>query len=339
MTRGLMVVGIGVAVLASWACNSSVRRVVDDERSGEGGEAGAGSGGANGTQGGEGGDIGSRTGTTGSGGSTTDSAGGSAPVSTGMGGVADGSGGMDSSSAGQPPGGATGTPNGEGGSGGEGEEEEDLDAVAAVLHGRTILMPCEQDTSLRVCRPVADPCVDPVFTGWCAHDDTVNVGGMPGRIYNVTLRVRGLVEAKTYQGGADRDNSGEQVPADGLYVGGQPNNTANAYDTYMIRVASPAQDYFLNSIGTGADSRLRHSVFEVDFTFDLPVEGGTSVRLVHVDPNDSGIKNCAEPDIGSECTPATLPNLDPAIADSLGSAQPYNGQFAGITVEGVSVAE
>ena len=33
---------------------------------------------------------------------------------------------------------------------------------------------------------------------------------------------------------------------------------------------SPAQDYFLNSIGTANDQRIRHSVFEIDFEFDVP---------------------------------------------------------------------
>jgi hypothetical protein len=242
-------------------------------------------------------------------------------------------------------GGTTGGSTGDGGTGGTGDGGtggggEDLSQIAADLHGHTILMPCGNDTSTRVCTPVGDPCGgggDPALAGECSHDETVTIGGTAGTMYNVTLRIRGLVEAKTFQGGMDRNSSGTQVPADGLYTGGQPNNGADAYNIYMIRVASPEQDFFMNSVAAGADTRVRHSLFEIDFMFDLPVEGGTTVRLVSADPNNSAIKNCQDPDVGSVCNPHTLTNLDPLIADDVGTGA-YNGQFVGITVESVAVA-
>jgi len=282
--------------------------------------------------------------TTGGSGGAASTAGGSGGVASTAGGAASTAGGSGGTSTGI--GGTTGGSTGDGGTGGTGDGGtggggEDLSAVAAELHGHTILMPCEQDTEVRVCRPLGNPCNgggDPALAGECSHDETVTIGGTAGTMYNVTLRIRGLVEGKTFQNGSmDRDSSGSQIPADGLSVGGEPNNGANGYNIYMIRVASPAEDFFLNSIAAGGDTRIRHSLFEIDFMFDLPVEGGTTVRLVSADPNNSAIKNCADPDQGSVCNPQTLPNLDPLIAADVGS-QPYNGQFVGVTVESVSVA-
>ena len=215
--------------------------------------------------------------------------------------------------------------------------------IAADLHGHTILMPCGQDTSTRVCRPqqVNQGCGaggDPALAGGHSHNQTVTIGGTPGTFYNITLRIHGMVEGKSYRnGGMDRDDSAD-LPADGLYTGGEPDNQANGYNIYMIRTSSPAQDYFLNSIGTGNDQRIRHSVFEIDFEFDLRVEGGSTVQLVSADPNCSAIKNCAEPDVGTVCNPVTISGVDPLISADIGS-QPYNGQFVGVLVKGVSVAQ
>lgn len=72
----------------------------------------------------------------------------------------------------------------------------------------------------------------------------------------------------------------------------------------------------------------------MDYEFDMEVEGGSTVCLVSADPNNSAIKNCAEPDDGSNCTGSntvTVANLDPLTAADIG-AQPYNGQFVGVTV-------
>jgi hypothetical protein len=136
----------------------------------------------------------------------------------------------------------------------------------------------------------------------------------------------------------DQNSSGSQNPADGFYIGGRPNNSANAYNIYLLRTSSPARDYFLNSVGTSSDNRVRHSVFIMDYTATIEVEGGSTVRLVSADPNCSAIKNCAEPDVASVCNAVTYPNLDAAIASDIGS-QPYNGQFIGFKVMGVALAQ
>jgi hypothetical protein len=236
-------------------------------------------------------------------------------------------------------GGVAGT---EGGTAGTAGAAGNLSDIASELHGHTILMPCGQDTSTRVCRPqqVNSGCNagnDPALAGGHSHNETVTIGGTPGTFYNVTLRIHGMVEGKSYRnGGMDRDNSSD-LPADGLYTGGEPDNQSNGYNIYLIRTSSPDQDYFLNSIGTANDQRIRHSVFEIDFEFDLRVEGGSTVQLVSADPNCSAIKNCEEPDVGTVCNPVTIQNVDAQILDDVGN-QPFNGQFIGVLVQGVTVA-
>jgi hypothetical protein len=216
-----------------------------------------------------------------------------------------------------------------------------LDAVAAELHGSTMRMPCRSNISLRGCLPVhvntgCTANADPALSGGLSWDETVTIGGTPGTFYDISIRAHGLVEGKVYRNGVDRDASAG-LPADGLYTGGEPNNAANSYNVYLVRTSSPAQSYFLNSIATTTDTRIRHSVFEIDFSFDVRVEGGSTVRLVVADPNCSAIKNCADPDVSSTCTPLELDSVDPLVAADIGT-QPYNGQFVGLLVQSVRLA-
>jgi len=66
------------------------------------------------------------------------------------------------------------------------------------------------------------------------------MGGVPGKTYNVTLRIRGVVEPKAYKDGTPRGSSGM------FYEGGQRAGEA-IYNSYGLTVDSPGQSYFLNS--------------------------------------------------------------------------------------------
>jgi hypothetical protein len=225
---------------------------------------------------------------------------------------------------------------------GSGGAPDDSSTVATQLHGHTILMPCAMNTAARICTPKADttlPCTNPAggpaasYAGTHSHNEQITLGGTSGVRYIVRLRIQGEAEAKVYTGGTDANNSAT-LPANGLYTGGAANNSSNAYGAYFIRTDSPSQHYYLNSIGTASDSRMRHSTFPIDFEFDMEVEGGSTVCMVFADPNNSGIQNCAEPDNGTTCTGSntvTVANLNPLTVADIGS-QPYNGQFLGITV-------
>src|SRR5688500_11679191 len=63
-----------------------------------------------------------------------------------------------------------------------------------------------------------------------------NFGGEKGKRYQVTLRLRGVVEPMMYK-------KGKQV-GDYFYVGGEKNN--GTYNVYQITISSPPSHYFLN---------------------------------------------------------------------------------------------
>jgi hypothetical protein len=219
--------------------------------------------------------------------------------------------------------------------------------IAKALDGFVFLAPCggSPSTATRTCTPLAG-CdngsgggTGPAFSGLIL-DETAAIAGEAGSLYAITLHFQGLVESKTYTGGRDQDSSGNQIPADGFYFGPwSPGSSGNAYSVYRIgtRTVPLTVDYYLNSIGTPADTRIRHSVFPTDYSGTIIVEGGTSVRLTLADPNCSMIRNCSEPDQSSECRPNTFEGLDPVIAAKVG-AQPYSGQFLGMRVTNVSLA-
>ena len=74
--------------------------------------------------------------------------------------------------------------------------------------------------------------------------DPFNFGGDPAVVYDVVVRVRGLVEPRGYTGGMLQDPANPW-----LYVGGMPGGPDdNAfYNQYKILVAEPKQVYYLNA--------------------------------------------------------------------------------------------
>ena len=241
--------------------------------------------------------------------------------------AAGGSGGASGSAqGGGPSGGSSGGPSG--GAGGS------LLEVAAALDGLVLRQPCLSTTSPRACRTHApglcpsDP--DPKLHGARPTDETLTMGGAPGTLYDVTLRVQGLVEPKTYSGASDASD----LATDGFAIGGVPDNDKNQYSVYSLHVSSPEQTYFLNSQGR---DRLRHSTLALDYEATLTVEGQATVRAVVADPNCQAVRNCQEPDVPADCVPGAFPSLEPAIAARLGVApEAYDGQFLGLVVQAVT---
>ncbi len=275
------------------------------------------------------------TGTTG--GAPVSTSGTGTTAGTGVVNPTGGSGGSGTTTAGT---GGVATTGGTGGTGGT-PPADDSATVGTPLTGHTILMPCNGSPAGRVCTPkaaAATPCKDPggfaaSYSGTHSHNEQITLGGTPGKRYIVRIRMQGQVEAKTYSGGVDA-NDAATLPSNGLYTGGLADNSGNGYNIYFIRTDSPKQHYYLNQVRTSNDTRVRHSTFPMDYEFDMEVEGGSTVCLVSADPNNSAIRNCAEPDDGSNCTggnTVTVANLDPLTAADIGS-QPYNGQFIGLTV-------
>jgi len=278
---------------------------------------GAGSGGASAGGDGAGGSSGSQGGTSisgqANGGSSSagGGAGGAGGTSSGTGGA--GNGGTTITIAG----GAAGVAGGLAGGGGA------LIDVAAALDGQKYMLPCGANFDIRTCNnvPAGGQCPNNpeyILDGAVNRNDTVQFGGAAGVIYNVTIRVQGIVESRSYTGGSQQ--------AGGWYAGGAP-PTNVAFNVYLLRVSSPAQDYFLNSLpNPGA-----HSTFVVDYQATFPIEGGAQVQFVLSDSNCLAFKNCEYPD-GPNCTQQSIPTL---VAEYPEIPQPYNGQF--IVIDVVSV--
>lgn len=104
--------------------------------------------------------------------------------------------------------------------------------------------------------------------GYCDAGDVeaeVVLVGEPGTLYVVTLRVRGVVEERSYDGGAP----------DGLWnPGGEIADGVDWWNRTELAISAPAQSIRLNN-GSSGDA----TCVPVDMTHDVVVEAGASLRL------------------------------------------------------------
>jgi hypothetical protein len=219
--------------------------------------------------------------------------------------------------------------------------------VTAALDGQKYLMPCgpTQLTTGLWCQnfpgsPPATGCplANPFLTrGNVMRDETITIGGAASTIYDVTLRVRGVIEPKHYINGAPG------TPANGTnygwYVGGEP-SPGGDFGKYMLWVSAPVvmqtgtldgQYYFLNAV----NHNEAFAAYPIDYTVTLPISAGARIRFLADDSNCSMVKNCDDTSIDNQrspeqaiCNPITIADL-PA---SSGITQPYPGQFIYLTV-------
>jgi hypothetical protein len=120
----------------------------------------------------------------------------------------------------------------------------------------------------------------------CLHakrvEREVTIGGEAATTYEITVRVRGIFEPTTINGGT--------APlADHRYfkVGGTV--AAADYSQWYIKVASPAQSYWLNHYPSTS-----HTIYLEDFEAKITVAGGSKVVVGATDGNDRQIDNAEE---------------------------------------------
>lgn len=116
------------------------------------------------------------------------------------------------------------------------------------LSGQQWLMPCTAAPNPNLC-----DCTD------VTHK--VTVGGRPDVTYTVRVRIRGIMERGTYTGGMAQGS---------WYVGGM--TTSTFLTVAELRVAQPAQSYFLNNVNGMGLSVL-------DYEATLSITGGAEVTL------------------------------------------------------------
>jgi hypothetical protein len=130
-----------------------------------------------------------------------------------------------------------------------------------------------------------DPCTGPFppQPDTCAHErrhETSFVfGGDAGKVYDVTLRVRGIFEPTIIKGG---ETPYPQHPY--FKVGGEVD--ASDWSHWHIEVSEPKQTYWLNHY-----PKFSHTIYKEDYEATLPVAAGATVVVRVIDGNDRQIDN------------------------------------------------
>jgi hypothetical protein len=117
----------------------------------------------------------------------------------------------------------------------------------------------------------------------------IPMAGDPAVTYDVTLRIRGVIEAKRYPKHCQPLESDEPMPA--LRVcRGTEDQGPSTFDTWQLSIAEPPQIYYLNS----SDINAGHESFTIDTHFTVQLRGGTTVFMHFDDINGGLISNCKE---------------------------------------------
>jgi hypothetical protein len=167
--------------------------------------------------------------------------------------------------------------------------------VAGTLDGLLWLLPCAPGATGTSCATTP------------TTSATATMGGTPGVTYDVTVRLRGVIEQKTYPAGC---TSGAW--SSGGSINGDP------YNVYRITVSSPAQTYYVNA-GT---SNITHT-WALDYQQTFRVDAGATVTLFADAVDGAEIRN-----LDATGTPISIPGV--AVA------QPYDGQFVQLDVVAVT---
>ena len=145
----------------------------------------------------------------------------------------------------------------------------DLRSAAAGFHELFLRDPCTGDYA-----PQPDTCLHKQLV-----EKPFTFGGNPGVVHDVRLRIRGLFEPTTIEGGETPD------PAHPYYkVGGSV--SAREWSAWHIEVSNPRQTYWLNHY-----PKVSHTIYAEDFEATIPVAGGSAVVVRVVDGNDRQMDN------------------------------------------------
>jgi len=183
---------------------------------------------------------------------------------------------------------------------------------------------CDSDETITGEDPVADidglrvelPCTAPGNASVnCytpdADDESTTISGEAGTTYIVTIRVRGVVEQKTYT---------DYTESDGMWiVGGTPDG--GSWNIFRLEVSSPAQTYYMNSGSSGFDE-----CYELDIQKTIVMEHGATLTLLA----DSGGDNLGTCNMDGNEDPIVISGVPP---------YPYafDGQFVQLDIIDVEV--
>jgi hypothetical protein len=222
-------------------------------------------------------------------------------------------------------------------------------SIVASLDGALLTIPCNGATL------TGHTCVNVGCgaTGGVATAKVFSLGGMANTVYDLTFRVRGVVEGYLYQGGTrDQGTVSPTSSPDFFHRGGQLQPMgpgAATYNSYQLDV-SPAisgspSTYFLNSLPiTPVDPSVVGLTFPIDYTKTIRVPGGGAITFRTADNDCRMIMNCGPTMEGMCAAPRTV-SLDGASpAPPASFVQPFQnsssayGQWMFIDVTSVAVA-
>lgn len=123
---------------------------------------------------------------------------------------------------------------------------------------------------------------------------SVTMGGTPGTMYQVKIRVRGIVEPTTITGGTV--GTPRQFTTGGSAKPDNGNTGDGAYNQWRLTTTVPNQSYYLN-----AYANTGHNIYAIDYTQTIMIGGGSVVRLDVHDANARMITNTS----GSQGGPVT----------------------------------
>lgn len=152
------------------------------------------------------------------------------------------------------------------------------------------------------------------------------VAGDPAKIYDVTVRVRGVVELKLYSNDVRAAGTASNADSEPNFFAAGGTIPTTTYNTYELNVTpnvpGAANHYWLNSRD---DTNEDHESWPLNYEATFPVQGGGNVNYRVFDTNCRQIMNCGPGNGSSTCRqPRTvdLSNADPPVANF---AQPFQG--------------
>jgi hypothetical protein len=234
--------------------------------------------------------AGSTAGTSSAGGDTRSSTAGSAGSTGGTSGAKDGGAGNGAKPDGAAP--------ADSGGGADVASDGSLIAIASQLQGFRVELPCDKmTTEAGVCATTA--AVD-------KQTHSLAIAGDPGTVYDVELRVRGVVEWMTYSGCAA--STQEHFCSGGTKIDA-------TFNIYSLSVPDPKQTYYFN---WGA--AIEHAVYTIDYTVTIPIQGKAALTF---SVDGQNLKEMAN------ITNLVVPGIPPAPAA-------YAGQFLQLDVVSVT---
>lgn len=154
-------------------------------------------------------------------------------------------------------------------------------------------VPCTMDTPTPLARGAT--CEHPPMTQHIEKPATF--GGMAGKMYTLTLRIRGIWEP-TFITGGEHPKKEQPFTIGGKVMGGSGSSSdAINYQQYSIEVSAPKQTYWLNDY-----QYVAHDIHKEDYQVSIQVAGGASLKVIMNDGNDHEIANWTK-DLFAEVPP------------------------------------